>query len=59
MTHCRECGIEFGMLDPLGDDLCNACYEALYEDEDDLEYDEAFADNSPYPELDWMGEWPE
>ena len=59
MMHCRECGIEFEMSDPPGDDICDGCYEALYEDEDDLEYDEAFADDSPYPELDWMSEWPE
>ncbi len=58
MMHCRECGIEFEMSDPLGNDICDGCYEALYEDDDDLEYDEAFADDSPFPELDWIGEWP-
>lgn len=59
IMHCRECGTEFEMSDPLGDDICDGCYEALYEDEDDLEYDEAFSDDSPYPELDWTSEWPE
>lgn len=45
------------MSDPLGDDICDGCYEALYADDDDPEYDDAVADDTPFPEFDWMGEW--
>ena len=57
MMRCRECGIEFETSDPLGTDICDGCYEALYEDDDDSAYDDAFADDNPFPEFDWMGEW--
>ena len=59
MMLCRECGIELEMLDELADDLCDACYEELLTDDDDPDDDSAFADDIPFPEFDWMEEWPE
>lgn len=35
IMHCRECGIELGMSNPLGDDICDDCCKTLYADEDD------------------------
>jgi len=54
MALCIQCGIEFEATDPLGSDLCDACCEAQYMDDDDLEYDNAYADESCFPEFDWM-----
>jgi hypothetical protein len=55
--HCRECGIEFEQPDPLGDDLCEGCHAALFADDDDTEYEDAFADDTTFPEFDWSEEW--
>ena len=56
MTHCRECGIELAIPDLPGDGLCEACHEALYAD-DDFDYDDTLAVDSPFSEFDLTGEW--
>lgn len=59
MMRCSICGIELEMLDQLGNDLCDDCYEELHVDDDDPDDDDAFADDVPFPEFDWTDDWTE
>ena len=56
MTHCRECGIEFEKSDPLEDDICEGCFEAIFVEDDDPKYEDAFGEEAPFPEFDWTEE---